>query len=69
MIILHILAYVLVIIVNILLLKDSVSRFLNLVLIQFEISCICSLVIYFFCNLILGLIVNQLVTKILTAEI
>jgi hypothetical protein len=57
MIILHILAYVLVIIANILeLLLADLNFGVNLKL--FEFTSVSYLVIYFFCNLILGLIVN-----------
>ena len=58
-IIMHIVAYLAIIIVNAtaytLHIKSPTA---------FEISAICSFVVYFVCTLILGLIVNTIVTKI-----
>jgi hypothetical protein len=64
MIVLHIVAYLFIIVVNIVqspaYFKDSLRAY--------EIMTICSLVVYFFCTLIFGLIVNTIVTKIIAAD-
>jgi hypothetical protein len=64
MIVLHIVAYLFIIVVNIV---QSAAYFKNS-LRAYEIMTIFSLVVYFFCTLIFGLLVNTIVTKIIAAE-
>ena len=59
MIVMHIVAYLFIIAVNIV-----QAAFYKGGLRMFEITTICCLVVYFVCTLIFGLIVNTIVTKI-----
>ena len=64
MIIMHIVSYLFLIVVNALQFFD-LGRGVR----PYEISTICELAVTFFCTVIFGLIVNQIVTKILEAKI
>jgi len=59
-IVMHIIAYLFIIVVNVVLLLWTPVTGLKF----FEISAICAFVAYFVCVLIFGLIVNTIVTKI-----
>ena len=67
MISMHIVAYLLIVVLNavqtfVLALHDSeVSR-------DYEISTICDEVVYFVCSMIFGLLVNTIVTRIVSAD-
>ncbi len=61
-IIMHIVAFMVIIFTNAL---QNMSYFGNSSI--YEIATICNMVVYFFCTLIFGLILNTIVTKIVSA--
>jgi hypothetical protein len=65
MILMHIVAYLFIIAVNIV----QTAAYYKGGLRAFEITTICLFVVYFVCTLIFGLIVNTIVTKIIAADI
>ena len=64
MIVSHIVAYLFIIVINIV----QTATYFRDSLGAYEIITICALVVYFFCTLIFGLIVNTIVTKIIAAD-
>ncbi len=65
MLVMHIVAYLFIIVVNAVQTVYTVRVDFR----KYEISTICGFVVYFVCTLIFGLIVNQIVTKILNTRV